>query len=49
VTSSRSSARQPVGATYSAELLGGLDRELEVLERLLVVRGVPPREIEPGN
>lgn len=33
----------------SAELLGGLDGELEVLQRLLVVRGVPPREIEPGD
>jgi len=33
----------------SAKLLGGLDGELEVLQRLLVVRGVPPREIEPRD
>jgi hypothetical protein len=35
--------------TYGAEPLGGLDGELEVLERVLVVRGVAPREIEPGD
>jgi hypothetical protein len=35
--------------TYGAQLLGGLDGELEVLERLLVVRGVAPREIETGH
>lgn len=33
----------------SAQLLGGLDGELEVLERLLVVGGVSPREIEPRD
>jgi hypothetical protein len=35
--------------THGAQLLGGFDGKLEVLERLLVVRSVPPREIEPGN
>jgi hypothetical protein len=35
--------------SYGAEPLGGLDGELEALQRVLVVRGVPPREIEPGD
>jgi hypothetical protein len=42
--------REELGmTTYGAEPLGGLDGELEVLERVLVVRGVAPREIEPGD